>query len=1179
MVYTAQRRFSGEIKMKSAALRVSRGLSVFLAFIIFCFIPTGAQAQTGAGTVTGTVRDAEGKVIPAARVTITESETNVSHQTQTNEVGIYYLGALPRGPYKLAVEKEGFKKWEGTLVLEVGQNAMVDLSLEVGDIRTVVEVTGAAPVVSTASIEVANVKDFNRIRQLPLAARQISLLFDLTPGVEGGGSARVNGMKVGSMEITLDGISLVDRFGGGIARVQPGLETIQEFRIETVGSDARFSRPANVTLSSRSGTNLFHGSLYEYHRNNSGGLRACRREDLRDANGECHADQLIRNEYGVTAGGPFYIPGVYNGRNKSFWFAAFEGSRERQRNFPADYGDNFALVPTEAMWNGDLSNSTDPDGTPWIIYDPLTTDAAGLRTPFPGNIIPPGRISPFAKTMAQLTARPSNGNNPWLLTPNQIKSYPDRTKTGNLTIKGDQNFSDKDSLSVRWTRSTRNNAVDGGVFGNPVDASAGLGTSRSDAIIHNVQGTYNRTISNNLLNELQLAVHRSYKSSGTLADFTDWANKLGLPNPFSVTGWPTIYSSLQGLYYWGYFAWDSDNRKDEALTGEVLEDHVSWIKGKHNVQFGGKIRLEQNNVRELQQAQGSHDWDGSWTSLYDPSANWFVYGTGSGFADFLLGLPSFLSNQFNRGFFYFRQAETGLYFNDKWKVSPRLTLNLGLRWDKWTAYHEKENRLAYLDLNTVTDPSLFQVVTPGNHTMESLPGVPPAALDSWAARGLTWTTANSIGYPSNLFRADNNNFGPRLGAAFKINNKMVLRGGYGEYFWTMPLSQILQSSRNNPPLNLRFVNDIYGKDPINFTYPMHTSPGPGEFVGQIGVDTQGIVPIPARAQAATLTDGRNWSDGRAQSWHLTFEREVMPQTALRLTYVGTHGRDMEQQFEVNTREAELNYELRTGLAPPSNRDLLRRNPNWSLIALNRTGYSNTHSAQLEIERKFSNGIGFQWFYTYTRSLSTSDQGGFTSGNVGINQGGGGARVPEVQQLWGTPNLSYDQRLRLAYFNSTEIPPHRVRYNFLYDLPFGRGRKFGHDVSGPLDQLVGGWQIAGIGGWRGGFWRSVSGSRYQFGNPRLSAGQRLEMDINEAHQRLWFLGDFNPNAATNVTGGDLSALIPADPAQRIVHQMGPDCGGAYTNRLCVDLTGTPAVITDTSMCTFNEIGRASCRERV
>ncbi len=1151
--------------MKRLLLKVGGRISVILALGILSFSALEAVAQTGAGTVTGTVRDTAQAVVPGAEVTITNTETNVSTKAQTNEAGIYYLGALPRGPYRLAVEKQGFTKWEGTLQLPTGQTVVVDPVLAVGDIRTVVEVTGVAPAITTATTEISNVKDFERIRELPLNGRSIGNLFALTPGVEGpAGGARVNGMKVGSLEITFDGLSIVDRFGGGIARVQPGLDTVQEFRIETVGSDARYSRPANVTISTRSGSNTFHGSVFETHRNNSGGLRVRRREDQPDpVTGVFKPDQLIRNEYGVSAGGPFTIPSVYNGRNKSFWFAAFEGSRDLERSLN-DNDENGQALPTEAMWNGDLSNATDPTGIPIIIYDPLTTcgtagnppcalDADGnpiiTRQPFPQNQIPSGRISPLAKVLSAITARPLTAQNPYT-GPNFIRFFPDRTKFGNLTIKGDQHFTDKDALSVRFTRSTRNHTTDGGVFGDPVSPSGGFGTSRSDATVHNVAANYNRTLSNAFLNELLVGVHRSFKSSGTLADFTDWAGKLGLPNPFQVTGWPTFCAYTLGFYYG--FCWDADNRKDEALTAQVLDDNATWIKGKHTIKFGGRIRLEQNNVRELQQAQGSHTFSGNWTALVDPNDPQSPLPfTGDGFADMLLGLPTTLRNQFNRGYFYFRQKELGLYFNDALKISPRLTLNLGLRWDKWTPYHEKLNRLTTADINSLSDK--FEVITPGNHRMEDLPGIPPSVLTSWAARGLTWTTANGIGYPSNLFRADNNNFGPRLGAAFKITSKTVLRGSYGEYFWTMPLSQLLQASRTNPPLNLLYRNAL---DERNFpldNFTLISQPASGDFLPTATVDITGNGVISPRAQSELVWDGRNWKDGRAQEWHVTLERELPYQTALRFSYIGNHGSDLEQRFSLNSREAVINYVTRTGLKPPSNRDLLRVNKDWNPRAENRTGFSNSHSGQIEIERRFSRGVAFQWFYTYTRSLTTSDAGGFTSGNASINDARQGGSPPEIIQLLGEPSLQYNQRLRLVYFNSTEIPPHRVRFNGVADLPFGRGKKFGANVSGVLNQLIGGWQIATIGDWRGGFWRSVDTSRLQVGNPRLRADRRLELTIFGDRQRLWFIGDFNPLGATNVTGGDLTALVPVDRSQRVTRPFGPDCNGSFnTNRLAVPL---------------------------
>jgi len=394
-----------------------------------------------------------------------------------------------------------------------------------------------------------------------------------------------------------------------------------------------------------------------------------------------------------------------------------------------------------------------------------------------------------------------------------------------------------------------------------------------------------------------------------------------------------------------------------------------------------------------------------------------------------------------------------------------------------------------------------------------------------------------------LFAADNNNFGPRLGFAFKLNNRLVLRGGYGEYFWTMPLSQILQSTRNNAPLNLRFTNDVFSKN-SGFNYPLVVRPAGSDFVPAATVNTEGIVDISPGPSLATIWDARNWKDARVQSWHGTLEYEMPFKTALRVSYIGEHGRDLEQQFELNTREAEYNYVARTRLAPPSNRDLLRRNKDWTFIALNRTGYSNTHAGQIELERRFANGLAFQWFYVYSRSLNTTDSDGFTSGNVGINSGAGGGRVPENTQILGAPNLSYDQRLRLVYFNSTSIPPHRIRYNGVYELPFGRGKTFGKDARGPVNFLIGGWQAAFIGDWRSGLWSSVDASRYIFGDPTLDPDQRLEMTIFGQRQRLWFRGDFDPTRATNVSGGNLTSLVPVDRSQRVVRPLGP----ALDNRL-------------------------------
>jgi len=1125
--------------------------------------------QTGQGTLTGTVTDASHAIVPAAAVALTNADTGVTLKAQSSDVGIYYFGAVPIGHYKVVVTKEGFKEWEGTFTLEVGQNAVVDPVLAVGSTTTVIEVAAAAAPIDTSGSAVADVKESNQIRDLPLNGRDIAGLFTIIPGVESGaGGARVNGMKVGSLDINLDGVTLVDRFGGGIVRVRPGIETVQEFRVETVGSDAKFDLPATVIMASRSGTNQLHGAGYEYIRDNTViGAARLRQDPVGSA---FQLPELIRNEFGGYISGPVVIPHVYNGRNKSFWFFDYEGLRDRERFSPY-----FTNIPTPAMWNGDLSNAVDPSVpctgadcplgyAPIKIYDPTTTNPTTFqRTQFPNNQIP-GPLSVTAAALKSLTALPTNSNNPFVA-PNFTSTYPDITKTNNYTGKWDQNISDKDRLSVRYTRSITHAAIEGGYYADPINPGSGMGSSARDYYNTNVGVNYNRTITPNFLNELLVGVLRDPNHAGTLADFTDWNSKLGTPNPFGVTGWPTMYTYESS--YNGYFGWDSDNNHLQHLTSETIEDNATWTHKKHTIQFGFRGRKEQNNVTELQQAQGSHTWGQNYTTNWDASAFAPGVDTGSGFAELMLGLPVYLSNQYNRGFFYFRQSELGAYFSDKFKVTPRLTLSLGLRWDHWTPYTEARNRLD-LPYNPET-PGTFEVISTGNTNLNTNPlGTPPAVIQSWSNLGLKYASANSVGWPSDLFRSIYHDFAPRLGVAYQINHNTVVRASYGIYYVAMPLSLILQSTRDNPPLNLRFQNAAGlnpnvpasgpGQTGINSNYygdyPDLVVPAPTDYLPPATVDiTKPQNTLSIYGNGATYWDGPNWNDERQQTWNLTVEHELPGRVGMRLSYIGTYGGNLEQQYGVDDPEPRYSYALRTGLKPPANGALLAPVPQWSIIGLNHTGYSHDHSAQVEVHRTFANGLGFQAFYTYVRALTTTDPGGFSDGNTSVNggtgngslAGSGGATVPENIEILGEPNLSYSQRLRLAYFNNTTIPPHRFTLNGIYDLPFGRGKRFANDVSKPLNYLIGGWQVATIGTWNSGAWMGVNPGLVQTGNVRIASSSRATLNVpgSSDRYRQWFAGNFNIANATNVQG----TLVP-----QAVRQAGPNCEGAYKGQLAVTL---------------------------
>ena len=1140
------------------------GLLGLLLMVLLSPVPP-LLGQTGQGTLTGTVTDATKGIVPGATVTLTNVDTGVSAKTESSDVGVYYFGAIPIGHYKVSVAKQGFKEWEGTFTLEVGQNAVVDPVLQVGSTATVVEVKGAAAPLETTNGAVADVKESNQIRDLPLNGRQVGTLFDLTAGVESGaGGARVNGMKVGSLDINMDGVTMVDRFGGGMVRVQPGIETIQEFRIETVGSEARFDQPATVIMASRSGTNDLHGGGYEYIRDNT--VIGATRLRTDPVGSGFVLPKLIRNEFGGYLGGPIVIPHLYNGRNKSFWFFDYEGLRDRERS-----GLPFQpWVPTPAMWNGDLSNAVDlnnpcsgptcPLGyAPITIYDPTSTNATTFqRTPFPNNQIP-GPMSPTAAALKALTALPSNNNNPYIA-PNYLDTYPVIQTINNYTAKWDENISDKDRLSVRYTRSLEDSAQEGGYYANPINAGSGMGSSARNYLNTNVAVNYNRTISPNWLNELLIGVLRDPNHIGTLSDFLPWDSKLDTPNPFNVTGWPSLYSyEVSGAYQ----SWDSDNNHLQHLTSETVEDNVTWTHRKHTIQFGFRGRKEQNNITELQEAQGSHEWDPAYTTLFDAPDLTTFPDTGSGFAELLLGLPDYLSNQYNRGYFYFRQTEVGMYFSDKIKVSPRLTLSLGLRWDHWTPYTEARNRLA-----VPYDPEqTFEVITPGNINMNSL-GTPPAVLTSWSNLGLKYATADSVGYPSNLFRNIYHDFAPRLGVAYQLNPKTVIRGSYGIYYVAMPLSLILQSTRTNPPLNLRFQNiaelnpNVPGGEsgPYYGLYPYMVAPAPTDYMPPNTVDiTKPQNTLSPYGNGATYWDGPNWNDERQQTWNLTVERELPTHTIMRLSYIGTYGGNLEQQFAIDDQEPKYNYAVRTGLLPPANGNLLRPVPQWSLYGLNHTGYSRDHSFQAELHRTFANGVGFQAFYTFVRAMTTTDPAGFSDGNTSVNggaglghlNGSGGETVPEYYELLGEPHLSYQQRLKLVYFNNTTIPPHRFTLDGIYSLPFGTGKHFASNASKSLNYFIGGWQLATIGTWNSGLWMGANTGLVQPGNIRIPSNKRatlnLPTSVSTDRYRQWFAGDFDISTAINISG----TLVPG-----VVHPAGPGCPGTtdsgYVGYLAVTL---------------------------
>jgi Carboxypeptidase regulatory-like domain/TonB dependent receptor-like, beta-barrel len=1140
----------------------------FLLAVVLMSLPLAAQS--GLGIVTGTVQDPSKGTIAKAGITLTEKATGIVRKAVTNGAGIYYFGSIPVGPYHLVVEATGFKEWSSDFQLEAGQTITVNPAVSVGDVQAKVDVSTAAPLITTEGSQLSDEKTAQTIHDLPLNGRQITNLFTLTPGVEGGqntqgGAApRTNGMMVGSTEILLDGLSSVDRFGGGMTRVQPGLDTIQEYRIETSGSGAAFDRPSTIELVTRSGTNQFHGGLFETLRDNYGGLVA---RAVQDGNTPA---KLIRNEFGGFIGGPIV-------KNKAFFFYDQELLRQSSQAY------NQIAVPTAAMWGGDFSNAVDTSGNKINIYNPYSTTSSSGRAVFAGNQIPTSmlnsQLTNAFKSVTPLPSGPNASTNPW--TSNNYQAYyPQSTKTNSITGRFDEVFSDKDNLSVRYTQSSSSYFQTGGHYGYPPPGvTDGPGTSAQNAKDYNITAHYTHVFTPSLLNDLQLGAHRSPNHQGTGSDNVNWDSKLGLPNPFGATGWPTVYTDAYNMFYGG--GWDNDNAKAQNLTQYEIDDNVTLVKGKHTFKFGFKGRQEFNNVKEVQQAQGSEMFDSAWTGLYDASAQAITPFTGSGLASLELGLPGYLSNQYNRGYFYFRQKEVGFFGEDSWKVTPKLTVSLGLRWEFWTPYREQQNRLVNIDLNSLS-PTSMQVVLPGNTTLNQVPGLPAGVINSWAARGLTAVSANSINFPGALFPNVWNDIAPHVGVAYRVADKWVIRGGYGTYYWPMPLSQILQSSRVNPPLNLRYENNVDTQQGNNGVYALTSTPLASDMIGAGGTATVSPGGVASSAQGFLAADVNHWNDNRMQEWTFTLEHQLASNLVLKLSYTGSHGSNLQQNWDVNAPVARYNYQAANGVFAPTQAYLTQLDPNWSLTGadgvLRHNGYSNSTSFQAVLEKRFSQGLAFQFFYVYTHSMTTNDSGGSSFGAAGginaVSSGGGSqgggtsGSVPANSEILGNPNLTDSQRLRLLYTNSSQVPPQRITFSGSYQLPFGKGKKFLGNSRRALDLAVGGWQVNFIGTWDGGFWMGNASTEYQFKNPSLNSSQQMNLNIFGANQKLWFAGDFDPTQATNVNLANLEQLVPVACNARNIHPVSV-VNGACVNQVPQTLAnGTPVLTSITDTVSWN-----------
>jgi len=1094
---------------------VTRWIGVLVAYV---YLLQCGWPQASTGTVSGTVRDQSGAVIPNTAVEVTNTATSVTSTTRTNEVGFYRIPGLIPGPYSLTVEAPGMQKYEATLTMQVASNMAIDPLLTPAQAVTTVEVRAVTPMVTTNSATLRNVVDEARIEQLPINGRTLNSLVNILPGAEG---SRRFGAPGGALEWVVDGTVVTDiRWQMSLYAGNRGLEAVQEFTVDANAVSAKHSRPANVLVSTKSGTNQLHGAAYETLRNNSlpFGLARSRTDYY------AKAPKLIRNEFGANAGGPVYIPKVYNGKNRTFWFFNYEAIRtatESTRSFN---------VPTAAMRKGDFSELKDSQGRLSTLYDPLTTNTTTRqRQPFAyggkTNVIDPSRISPTAKYLFDITPLPTNDVNPvidynfWGL----VKSFS--TPWG-ITNRIDHRFSDRDQMYVRWHYNH-----------NP---SIGTNTNQaSPQALNKVPGwkyvldgeralglTWSHTFSPIFFNEVVVGgryrIGGGYSGTSTQLD-TDYYAKLGMPNPFGSKDWPMFTST--GLGNYALVANGTDRANETFYT---VDDNVTRIAGKHELQFGGHLRWDLMNVHPNDWAQSTFTFSTLATALYDPATSTpsnprATPYTGHDLANMFLGVGTYQASLL-RSWYYLRAGETALYFQDNYRVSPRLTLNLGLRWEQWRAYRDKNNILVGFDR-----AKKAMVLGTDLETMYRMKATVPSVVAKYQSLGLKFESWQDAGVPQNLVHPRNKNFSPRLGFAYRAldgKKSFVVRGGYSLSYFKNDQNSFISAFNSTTPLAATFnylPNDATQAPDGLPNYGLRSVP-----VYVNGVNSRDAISLDQPRGITRGTAQANYfspdlPDSRVHSWNLTFEKEVADSTVARAGYVASHSSRLPMFDSYNQPTPDYIWYATTGQSKPTGdyANVAMRPYDQQVLGTvqeyKTVGWSNAQGFNLELERRYSKGYAFQVSYVMTNSIGTGGLSGYDT-------------VAEINQfLPGMVPTDFNQRNRyLNYRRDTGIPKNRVRWNWLVDLPFGKDKLLGRNAGSALNYVIGGWQLAGIGSWRD-YYFSLPTSNWNFtGEPIRLYG--YEYPIQDCRSGtcipgyLWWNG-YIPANKINVPNGYMG--IPAD----------------------------------------------------
>lgn len=1053
-----------------------RFINVCVLLLCSIFAVT-AFAQNSNSTITGTVQDASGAVVPGATVHLTNVGTNQQLSTTSKGNGFYTFTNLSPANYKVSVDARGFAQWVGVLTLRVSQAAEVDPKLIAASVSTKVTVRDVTPVIDRVNPTISDVKNATTIETIPVQNRSILNVLAFSPGVvagnyggSGAGYTRVNGVPAGgSVDFLVDGQTMTDRMSGDLQSNPQPIPTFQEVKIITSNGDAQYSRPGVVELVTKSGTNHFHGQLFELNQNNY--LKA------KAAFSGPSLNYLMHNEFGGQIGGPVWLPKLYNGRNKTFFFLDLEGIRENG-NVPTQY-----VVPTPAMRGGDLSGLVNSGGKPITIYDPDTThsDAFGpydrSQISYNGalNVIPPNRLNAVAQKIltASYGVPLPNIANPtfYKRTPNYIPVSSEETFTNKLyTAKVDQLFG-PNRLALRYTYTASNNLTPYD-FLNPLIAAAGG---------HNGAIVFTHVLGSHAVNVLRGGVQYDHKFDGPVPiGPPPITQTLGLPTYPDTIAWPSFNWSGPNDNYWSVIG--RDNPKDNPDQIETVSDQFSYNRGNHQMIFGFGVQNYRTNTYQTGQPGGGYSLKGYFTSLQNPTQaaagtyNVPISRTGSGLANFLLGQThGVFLNIYTT--YHTRQTEFDGFAQDDWRVTQNLTLNLGLRYQYWTAFTDSSGQQATFDPNIPGGMVVYQ----GSGALPSM--LPVDVFNSYKAAGLPIESAAQAGYPLSLWNMPKNNFEPRLGFAYQIGSNTVLRGGWGIYQWILPLNSFVSATRANPPFsysaNLNpgtlpngVLTDAHAAElEFPIASPQYAGPQPStQFVlgsPTLVLDTSNVQIQQGAGFQMEPTDP-NYKPQTVQEYNLTFAHELPKHVGFELSYIGNHSYNLIQTDPIN-------YTVPRDTAPPGSTPAqLRQYPvfgtsvTYNMSSFRWVGYSNSNQLQVRLQHTFGSGLLLQSYFSWQRTLTTTN-----SGNI-YNVLGAVSMVPAALTpgySLTNPNsgASTSERLRAVYAPDSNLPGKTFSVNAHYEFPFGRGKRYLGNSHGFVNALVSGYNISPFFLWHSGFY--------------------------------------------------------------------------------------------------------------